>query len=295
MIIGDNKLEVIKNIEKAVKNGELNKKVEVNDPKLTQDEKNKIINNYLQNRNKKSFKIKTKLAKTAISIATKILHKDTEILGIENIKDINGSAIITSNHFNPLDTLIMQKFAKEICEKRLYIVSQETNLVMDGIVGFFMNYSNTIPISNQISYMKKDFPRMIKNILKENNLILIYPEQEMWFNYKKPRTLKDGAYYLAAKNNVPIISCFVEMIETNEKDNEQFNKVKYKLHILKPIYPNPNITAKENSTIMKEIDYKQRKQAYEKIYNKKLDYRFEAEDIAGLKKYKNSSKNKEFA
>lgn len=72
----------------------------------------------------------------------------------------------------------------EVCKKRLYIIGQETNLAMTGMIGFFMNYSDIIPISNQISYMKKEFPEVIKEKLQKGNLILIYPEQEMWFNYK---------------------------------------------------------------------------------------------------------------
>lgn len=283
MIIGDNKKEVIKNIEKAVDLQEFNQKVEVNDPQLTAEEKNKIVKRYLKNRNKLTFKTKTKIAKSTIALLTNILEKDTKIVGEENIRNIKGGAIITSNHFNPLDNLIIQKLAKKVLKKRLYIIGQETNLAMTGMVGFFMNYSDIIPISNQISYMKKEFPEVIKEILEKENLILIYPEQEMWFNYRKPRPLKEGAYYFAAKNNVPIVSCFVEMIETDEKDNEEFNKVKYILHILKPIYPNPNMTIKENSEFMMKTDYNQKKEAYEKAYNKKLNYIFEInEDIAGL-------------
>lgn len=283
MIIGDNKKEVIKNIEKAVDLQEFNQKVEVNDPQLTAEEKNKIVKRYLKNRNKFTFKTKTKIAKSTIALLTNILEKDTKIVGEENIRNIKGGAIITSNHFNPLDNLIIQKLAKKVLKKRLYIIGQETNLAMTGMVGFFMNYSDIIPISNQISYMKKEFPEVIKEILEKENLILIYPEQEMWFNYRKPRPLKEGAYYFAAKNNVPIVSCFVEMIETDEKDNEEFNKVKYILHILKPIYPNPNMTIKENSEFMMKTDYNQKKEAYEKAYNKKLNYIFEInEDIAGL-------------
>lgn len=285
MIIGENKDVVIKNIENAVKEGRLNDKVEVNDPCLNSDEKKDIINKYLQNREKQIFKTKTKIAKTVVSMLTDILHKDTEIIGIENIMDITSGAIVTSNHFNPLDNLIIQKMAKEVANRRLYIVSQESNLAMSGIIGFFMNYSDTIPITDNVSYMKKEFPKIIKNTLKENNFILIYPEQEMWFNYKKPRNLKEGAYYFAAKNNVPVISCFVEMIETTEKENEDFNKVKYKLHILRPIYPDSKLTAKENSIIMRETDYKQKKEAYESIYGKELKYTFEEFDIAGWNKY----------
>lgn len=234
MIIGEDKGKVIENIKEATEQGKYNKKVEINDPKLTKDEREKTIRKYLKNKDKVSFKIKTEIAESVISVLTKILNKDTEIVGIENVKGINGSAIVTSNHFNPLDNLIIQKFAKEVCKKRLYIISQETNFAMSGIVGFFMRYSRTIPISRQLDYMKREFPKIIKDILDGNNLILIYPEQEMWFNYKKPRPLKEGAYYFAAQNNVPILSCFVEMKETDEK-----------------------------------------------AYNKKLDYKFEIEDIAG--------------
>lgn len=287
MIVGENKKEVIKNIEKAVDKKEFNQKVEISDPKLTSEEKSKIVKRYLKNRNKLTFKTKTKIAKSTISFLTKVLEKDTQIVGEENIKDIKGGAIITSNHFNPLDNLIIQKLAKEVCKKRLYIIGQETNLAMTGMIGFFMNYSDIIPISNQISYMKKEFPEVIKEKLQKGNLILIYPEQEMWFNYKKPRPLKEGAYYFAAKNNVPIISCFVEMVETDKKDTEEFNKVNYILHILKPIYPNANKTVKENSEIMMETDYNQKKEAYEKAYNRELNYVFEInEDIAGLVTHK---------
>lgn len=287
MIVGENKKEVIKNIEKAVDKKEFNQKVEISDPKLTSEEKSKIVKRYLKNRNKLTFKTKTKIAKSTISFLTKVLEKDTQIVGEENIKDIKGGAIITSNHFNPLDNLIIQKLAKEVCKKRLYIIGQETNLAMTGMIGFFMNYSDIIPISNQISYMKKEFPEVIKEKLQKGNLILIYPEQEMWFNYKKPRPLKEGAYYFAAKNNVPIISCFVEMVETDKKDTEEFNKVNYILHILKPIYPDANKTVKENSEIMMETDYNQKKEAYEKAYNRELNYVFEInEDIAGLVTHK---------
>ena len=176
--------------------------------------------------------------------------------------------------------IILEKFSKK-SKKKMYIVGQEENLAMKGIIGFIMNYSDIIPISNQISYMKKYFSKILEELLQKNNYILIYPEQEMWFNYKKPRTLKPGAYYYAAKNNVPIISCFVEIREKEEKDNSEFYKVKYIIHILPPIYPNAEKTAKENEIMMVEKDYEQKKMAYEQAYKKKLDYNFEIEDIAG--------------
>ena len=44
MIIGGSKKEVIKNIQKNILENELNKKVEVGDPILTDEEINKVLN-----------------------------------------------------------------------------------------------------------------------------------------------------------------------------------------------------------------------------------------------------------
>ena len=74
------------------------------------------------------------------------------------------------------------------------------------------------------------------------------------------------------------------MIDTNIDDNDEFLEVLYKIHILKPILPDKNKTIKTNSIEMSNIDYTQKKEMYEKVYKKKLDYTFELSDIAGLKK-----------
>ena len=283
MIIGENKDAVIENIKNATETGEFNKKVEVNDPNLSDEQRDEIINKYLSRRKKITYLLNNKTARMIADTVSWSENKVTEIKGLENIKDIDTGAIITSNHFNPLDSLIIRKLVKKIGKKHLYIVAQETNLAMTGLIGYMMNYTDIIPISRKISYMKHDFSDILEEKLNKKQFILIYPEQEMWFNYKKPRPPKPGAYYYAAKNNVPIISCFVEMIDTDEEENEMFNKVKCVLHILPPIYPDKNKTPKENSKIMMEKDYKQKIKAYEEIYNKKLDYTFSYDDIAGLK------------
>ena len=71
------------------------------------------------------------------------------------------------------------------------------------------------------------------------------------------------------------------MQDLNEKDTDEFNKVKFKIHILKTLYPDPEKSVKENSVSMCEEDYAQKKAAYEKAYGKPLDYTFQNSDIAG--------------
>ena len=285
MIIGGNKDKVIENIKKNINDKELNKKVEINDAVLSEEESKKIINDFYSIRRKKiSYFFKKTFAYTFLDIFSLKFNKLVKIEGLENLKDINKGAIITSNHFNPLDSMIVRKVIKKRYKKNMYIVTQETNLAMPGFLGFLMNSLNIIPLSKSTNYIINEFIPNLKNILNKNNYVLIYPEEEMWFNYKKPRPCKRGAYQFAAQANKPIISCFVEMIDTDKKDNDQFNQVKYIIHILKPIIPDENKSPRENSKLMAEIDYNQKIVAYEKAYNKKLNYKFSYEDIAGLKK-----------
>lgn len=281
MIIGGDKKTVIENIKKATESNLLNIKVEENDAVLTDREKNNITDRYLKNLPTFSYKFKRIWANALASVLTNILNKDTEIINPENYTSINGGAIITSNHFNPIDSTPIRLLCKKYGHKRLYTVSRESNFVMPGVVGFLMNYADTIPISDNIRYTSSDFAGIIEKHLKKGKNVLIYPEQEMWFNYKKPRPLKIGAYHYAAKYNVPIVSCFVEMRETDQNDNGQFKKVKYTLHVLPPIYPSPDKSPRENSRMMQQVDTQQKTEAYERIYNKKLDYSFDYSDIAG--------------
>ena len=159
---------------------------------------------------------------------------------------------------------------------------------MKGVIGFVMNYADTIPLGKDQDYMTGAFPDLIKGLLRSGQYVLIYPEQEMWFNYRKPRPLKRGAYYYAARFHVPVISCFVEQVEIKEKENDEFNKVRYVVHILEPIFPDPQKSVRENSMEMMNRDYEQKRLAYEKAYGRKLTYEFEPGDIAGWRyKWKN--------
>jgi len=284
MIIGGDKQPVILNIEKAVSEQRFNDKVEVNDPSLTPAEEKELISNFLKQKNRFSYRRKNLLARAGITLLTKGLMATTKVDGIEKIVDIETGAIVTSNHFNPLENMAVRKAILKGQGKRLAFVSQASNLKMPGVLGFFMNYGDVIPLSASTHYMNHDFFQLLEEHLTKGHHVLIYPEQEMWFNYQKPRPVKRGPYYFAAKAQVPIISCFVEMRPLAKNDNDQFKKVRYILHVLAPIYPNPNLTIEQNSRQMMATDYQQTKQAYEKAHGKALTYDFEPTDIVGWRK-----------
>ncbi len=282
MIIGGDKSKVIENIKEAVARGDYNAKVETDDPDLTGKERSDVTKRYLKKYKTWGYRVCNVGARAIADTATKVINKDMPIYGLENIEGIKTGAIVTSNHFNPIDNTAVRKTVNKAGHKRLFIVSQDTNFAMKGFVGFLMNHEDVLPLINSSVYMKEIFPEILKTLIAKKEFILIYPEQEMWFNYRKPRPPKRGAYYYAALNNVPIVSCFVEIRELPEKDNDEFYKTSYIMHVLNTIYPDKEKSVRENSKIMMETDYRQKVCAYEKAYGKKLTYDFEDDDIAGL-------------
>ena len=284
MIIGENRRSVIENIKNFAETGQFHNKVELNDPELTAAQSRQITDAYLENRKRLSFKIKTALGVALAQAATKAINKNTQIKGLEKIPKDLGGVLITSNHFSPLENTVIRHLTNTLGRKKLGIISQTSNFAMTGMDGFLMNYADTIPISTDPRYLAKDFLSLLKErLVDKKQAILLYPEQEMWFHYRKPRPPKNGAYFYAAKLNVPILSCFVEIVDLDEDDTAEFKKVKYILHILDVLYPDGNKTARENTEMLSARDYALKKACYESVYGKELTYAFHPSDIAGWK------------
>lgn len=284
MILGDNRRAVIENIRTCAENGDFHSKVELGDPVLSAEQNRNITDAYLENRKRLTFKLKTAIAVTMAQIATRMINKNTEIVGLEKIPQNLGGVLITSNHFSPVENTVIRHLTNTLGRRRLNIISQTTNFAMRGAIGFLMNYADTIPISTEPRYLARDFLSVLKEkLVLRKEAVLLYPEQEMWFNYRKPRPPKGGAYFFAAKLNVPIISCFVEIVDTPKDDTPEFRQVKYILHVLDVLFPDAEKSVRENTEILSERDYALKKACYETVYGKKLTYTFENSDIAGWK------------
>ena len=284
MIFGDNRRAVIENIRTCAENGDFHSKVELGDPVLSAEQNRNITDAYLENRKRLTFKLKTAIAVTMAQIVTRMINKNTEIVGLEKIPQNLGGVLITSNHFSPVENTVIRHLTNTLGRRRLNIISQTTNFAMPGVIGFLMNYADTIPISTEPRYLARDFLSVLKEkLVLRKEAVLLYPEQEMWFNYRKPRPPKGGAYFFAAKLNVPIISCFVEIVDTPKDDTPEFRQVKYILHVLDVLLPDAEKSVRENTEILSERDYALKKACYETVYGKKLTYTFENSDIAGWK------------
>ena len=209
----------------------------------------------------------------------KLIIKD--IKGLENLENVKTGAMITCNHFNPNDFLtIEQVFRKtnQIKTKKLYKVIREGNYTnFPGFPGFLFRNGDTLPLSTNTSTMI-EFMKAVDTILQRGDFILIYPEQSMWWNYRKPKPLKIGAYKMASKNNVPVIPIFITMEDSDIIGDDGEPVQEYTVNIAKPIYPNENLSIKENTEKMREENAKVWKEIYEDFYKMPLEYTTIKED-----------------
>lgn len=285
MTAREERLLVIENMRRALAEGNTFAKVELTDPVITDEDRRRVILPFDLLRKNPINKIKAFAARKMAEKLTREVNRDTELVGLENALGIKGGAFITANHYNPTDSTPVRMMVGECGRgKKHDIVVQETNIFMKGFFGFLMNNAYTLPVSGHAPYMAKKLTPALETLIKRGHFILVYPEQEMWFNYKKPRALRDGVYHWAAKFGVPVIPTFTEMRNMDgECDEAGFLPVKHILHIMPPIYPDATLSLRENRARMQALDWELRKNKYEEVYGISLDNEFIPErDIAGF-------------
>ena len=94
----------------------------------------------------------------------------------------------------------------------------------------------------------------------------------MWWNYRKPKPMQDGAFSLAVKNNTPIVPIFITMEDSDVMGSDGFFVQEYTINILPAIYPDESLYKGDAVKKMKEENYKAWVKVYEEFYKKPLVY-----------------------
>lgn len=211
--------------------------------------------------------------KLAAKLAKKVVKEhEVTVVGAENLKDIRGGAIITSNHFSPEENVAVWEAVKKAEGKRKFFkIVREGNYFFKGIIGYLLRNADTLPLSENVKTMM-NLSRAVDKYLKEGNFVLVYPEKAMWWNYRKPRPFKIGAFRYAAKAGVPVVPCFITMEDLDKKDENGFPVQKYTVHVMPPIYPSAYKSEKDNAASMLEKNFELVKNKYEEVYKIPLSY-----------------------
>ncbi len=268
------RVEILRKIEEYERAGRFDEDVEDDPPSrvLMPDEIDYLRRSFI-----KKFK-----TKAAFWLARRFVYKlidekkmiIKEIKGIENFKKLESGAVITCNHFNAFDSFAIQ-LAYEAAEqpnRTFYRVIREGNYTsFPGFYGFLMRNCNTLPLSSNHRTLKK-FTDATVQLLREGNFVLVYPEQSMWWNYRKPKPLKKGAYIFAAKSDVPVLPCFITMKDSDIMGEDGFYVQEYTIHVGEPIYPDAEKKYSEKTEELMRKNYEVWKDIYEKEYGMPLKY-----------------------
>ena len=124
-----------------------------------------------------------------------------------------------------------------------------------------------------------NFTSAVNKLLKRGEVILIYPEQEMWWNYKKPRPFKAGGFKFAYRADVPVVPTFITMTDDPERlDGDGYPVQRHTLHVMPPIYPDKTLGEKVGSEKMMDEAYALCKAKYEEVYGCPLVYTTKEEE-----------------
>lgn len=226
---------------------------------------------YLKTRAKSKFL--NVICKIIVSLMLKRYAKERQItvIGLDNLQNVGAGAVLTTNHFNPFDSApVIYAIKKSRKRKKLHIVIREGNYQIPGFFGFLLKNYDTFPLSSNVK-TTIELNKAIDKVLNRGEYLLVYPEQAMWRDYRKPRDYRIGAFRWAARNNVPVVPCFTVMEDMEKREKDGLKKQKLTLFIGKPIFPDITKTEKENASVMLKKNKEFTVSVYENFYDKKYD------------------------
>ncbi len=279
--ISPERLEIINRIQEFENEGRFHESVE-NDPEapeLLPDQVDYLCKKF-------SSKFKRRVANfVGDHYFLNLIKKDIMVIdgieGEEYLKEgLKNGAIVTCNHFSPFDNyIVFHCIRKYLPRKYLYKIIREGNYTnFPGLYGFLFRHCNTLPLSRNRRTMM-NFTSAVNQLLKRGEAILVYPEQEMWWNYKKPRPFKVGGFKFAYRADVPVVPTFITMTDDPERvDGDGYPVQRHTLHIMPPMYPDKTLGEKVGSEKMMNDAYELYKAKYEEVYGCPLVYGMQKEE-----------------
>lgn len=195
--------------------------------------------------------------------------------GRKNLNGVKGGIIIT-NHVHYFDSLMVEPLAPY---HKVFHTGAGFNSKR-GIRGELLKLLGYMPLNGTFT-AQKNFNKKLEKIFEKGGYVQFYPEHAFWLRYKKPRPYKDGAFKYAAKFSVPVIPTFITFENTPLR---KFFGLKERavLNVLKPIYPDENLTLRENAERLSSRAYDAAVERYTLVYGQRPVYETEeaAEELS---------------
>ena len=191
---------------------------------------------------------------------------DLKIEGKEHLRGV-GAAIVTCNHFTKFDCLAVQYALRP---NRPFVVAAHFNN-MRGSFGDAMRAGGMLPMGEDLATAKK-FLAAVRYYLAHGKRVLVYPEQAMWWFYRKPRPMKDGAFDLAVRNGVPVLPLFITMRPSGNTDDNGIEYPCLTLHIMPPITAPAESGFRDKVRYLREENERLCREKYREVYGEEPTY-----------------------
>ncbi len=190
-----------------------------------------------------------------------------DVVGIKNAEALSNGGIVTCNHFAFYDNFIVYKALYNVLpRKRLYKIIREGNYTaFKGLYGFLFRNCNTLPLSGSLHGLKAVIDATC-TLLTRGECVLIYPEEAMWWNYRKPRPFKSGAFMLACKANVPVLPIFISMTDDDRVGCDGYPVQRHVVHVMPPVYPRSACAKNSDVEKLRDETFELYKNKYAEIY-----------------------------
>lgn len=158
-------------------------------------------------------------------------------------------AFIYQNHTNIMDVLQLQAYVDKW--QRVNILGYSDSLSIP-IVKRLVKALGLMPIPNSKNNYK-NFLDAMDFYLNKGEHILIFPEAHIWPYYTKIRPFKDSSFHYPAYFNKPVIP----VCTVYRRGLFKFSRPKETLVVGEPIYPNNDLSIKDNKAYLRNECYNQ--------------------------------------
>lgn len=205
------------------------------------------------------------IAYPILFIVTK-LWLGLKIEGRENLSKVGDEYITVANHINMIDCAMI---ALSIFPRVPYFLTLQSNLEIP-LIKYLVMLFRGIPIPKNKTGKEKMI-NTINQLLKNEEVVGIYPEGHLIPYCSELREFKDGAFNFAVKNQVPIVPILFTYREVN--DIRRFIKKKpfITLTILEPEYPLNEISKTSIKELKDRVYNKMNRERMKKVYNEEVE------------------------
>ncbi|MCX5775453.1 MAG: lysophospholipid acyltransferase family protein [Firmicutes bacterium] len=167
--------------------------------------------------------------------------------GKKNLRKIKTGAITYANHCHNADGTNMAAF---VCfPRRMYIIANP-DAVSIPFVRHLTVALGALPLPTELKGYEH-FLVALDTLLKRRKIISIYPEAHIWPYYTGIRNFPATSFVYAARFNVPAVPV-VSTFRQPKGLLKDYRRPCMDIHIGAPIYPDANLTNKENAKIMRD-------------------------------------------